>query len=158
MFRRLRWEAHQIGRFKHGPKGYTRQEEGDAQRAPGFTVHHCRECGDPFEAARADAAFCSTPCRRDWNNRRQKRGAELYDVFMFLRHERKTTAALQEDPGINLWTVACQLATDWKAEDERDRGGRRSYQFIPALVSQGKYTHLEAVFIGIDGTGRYGKG
>jgi predicted nucleic acid-binding Zn ribbon protein len=115
----------------------------------------CRECGSRFTAVRADAEFCSTPCRRDWNNRRQKRGAELYDVFMFIRHHRKETKALQNDPGINLWTVACQLATQWKAEDERDRGGRKSYQHVPALVVKGQFTHLKAAFIGVDGTGVY---
>jgi len=84
-----------------------------------------------------------------------KRGAELYDVFMFIRHERKKTTELKSDPGVNLWTVACQLASDWKQEDQRDRAGRRSYQFVPALVLQGKYTHLKAAFIGVDGTGVY---
>ena len=118
------------------------------------TRRHCRECGEAFEAQRADAEFCSTPHRRDWNNRRQKRGAELYDLFMFMRHERRATEELKTDPGFNVWTVAAQLATDWKAEDDRDRDGRRSYQHIPGLVAAGKYTYLKSVCIGHDGTGR----
>ena len=118
-------------------------------------IKHCRECGEEFEG-KANADFCpGKSCRRDWNNRRQKRGAELYDLFMTIRHERSMTEELKKEQGINLWTVACQLASSWKIEDEQVRGGRRSYQFIPALVAQGKYVHLSTAFLGIDGTGKF---
>ena len=118
---------------------------------------HCRECGETFDGTKA-AAFCpSTSCRRDWNNRRQQRGAQLYDLFMTLRGERQLTAALQKEKGINLWTVTCQLASDWKAEDEQQRGGRRSYQFIPGLIAAGKFAYLAAICVGIDRTGRFSK-
>lgn len=120
------------------------------------TIKHCRECGAKFEAIRTDTEFCpGTSCRRDWNNRRQQRGAELYDLFMTIRHERPLTEELKDEQGVNLWTVACQLAAHWKTEDERDRGGRRSYQYIPALIIQGKFTHLSTAFVGMDGTGRF---
>ena len=108
----------------------------------------CRECGSAFEGSKA-AEFCKdTSCRRDWNNRRQQRGAELYDFFMTIRHERSLTASLIKS-GWNLWTMACQLATDWKNEDRDERGGRRSYQYIPDVLETGKYGYLKAaVFSG----------
>ncbi len=116
-------------------------------------IKHCRECGAKFKATRRDAEFCpGASCRRDWNNRRQQRGAELYDLFMTIRHERRLTEKMKED-GFNSWTTACRLAMHWKDEDERDRGGRRSYQYVPALVARGKFTCLAGIFIGIDGTG-----
>ncbi len=119
-------------------------------------IKHCRECGAKFVATRSDAEFCpGASCRRDWNNRRQQRGAELYDVFMTIRHERQLTEKMKED-GFNLWTAACRLAMYWKDEDVRDRGGRRSYQYVPALVARGKFTCLAGIFIGIDGTGIFG--
>lgn len=116
----------------------------------------CRECGTSFEAVRHDADFCQTSCRSAWNNRRMKRGAELYDIFMFMRHERKLTEEMKKPPtDINLWTIAAQLATHWKQEDQRDRAGRRSFQFIPNLIEQGKFTHLKTVFVGVDKTGQF---
>ena len=118
-------------------------------------IRHCRECGSTFDGSKA-AMFCpGTSCRRDWNNRRQQRGAQLYDVFMTLRGERQLTADLKNNQGINLWTVACQLASGWKLEDERQRGGRRSYQSIPDLISAGKFAYLSAVCVGVDRTGRF---
>ena len=120
-------------------------------------IRHCRECRETFAASKA-AAFCpGTSCRRDWNNRRQQRGAQLYDVFMTMRGERQLTTDLKNNQGINLWTVACQLAADWKLEDEQQRGGRRSYQFIPDLIKAGKFAYLAAVCVGVDRTGRFSK-
>ena len=81
--------------------------------------------------------------------------AELYDVFMTIRHDRKLVEKLKQEDGVNLWTIACQLAAKWKTEDFDLRQDRRSYQYIPGLVAQGKYAHLAAVFCGIDGTGRF---
>ncbi len=116
-------------------------------------IKHCRECGEPFEAKRTDAEFCpGASCRRDWNNRRLQRGAELYDLFMTIRYERQLIKKMKED-GFNTWTIACRLAMHWKIEDERDRDGRRSYQYVPALVAKGKFACLAGVFIGIDKTG-----
>ena len=116
---------------------------------------NCRECGETFDGSKA-AVFCpGTSCRRDWNNRRQQRGAQLYDVFMTMRGGRQLTADLKDKQGVNLWTVACQLAADWKAEDDKLRGGRRSYQFIPDMIRAGKFAYLAAICVGVDRTGRF---
>jgi len=85
-----------------------------------------------------------------------KRGAQLYDVFMTMRHERPLTEKIKEDHMISLWTVAAQLATNWKADDERERQGRRSWQYVPKLIVAGAFAWLRGTTIGFDGTGRYG--
>ena len=87
----------------------------------------CRECGTKFElaetrhgGAQTAQRFCSTLCRKTWNNRRMTRGAEAYDVICGIRRERATAKA--ED----LWTVLCRLEATWREEDERD-GRPQSY-------------------------------
>lgn len=94
-------------------------------------VRQCRECGGGFEAVKKTGKmetvayhprrFCSTECRKAFNNRRAMRGAELYDLFRAIRRERETSKEM------NLWTKACRLEEKWQEEDERERPGRRSY-------------------------------
>ena len=48
----------------------------------------CPECGERFQTARLDQHFCSKPCRKAWNNRRQTRGAQIYDLAMKYRDQR----------------------------------------------------------------------
>ena len=55
---------------------------------------HCQECGEPFTAKKHHAKFCSTSCRKTWNNRRAMRGAQLYDAVMAMRYDRKKAKAL----------------------------------------------------------------
>jgi hypothetical protein len=106
-------------------------------------VHACRECGQEH---RAKGLFCCTPCRTVWNNRRKQRGAELYDFFMEIRHNR---AAATEK---GLWQKMCRLATDYKTEDERTRGGRRSHRTIAEFLPE-REARLTAVAFQ-DNTGR----
>lgn len=77
----------------------------------------CQECGTPFEGKRREAVFCSDDCRRAWNNRRQQRGAQLYDLFMCNRYERARGSKLK------LFVLMCRLAARWYAED----GGRKTW-------------------------------
>lgn len=77
----------------------------------------CRECG-----SLADGQFCGPDCKITWNNRRRQRGAVLYDLFMAHRFERDASAKN------NLWTLLCRQATDWRTEDLKERGGRRSWR------------------------------
>ncbi|MDD9903732.1 MAG: hypothetical protein OXT06_09210 [Rhodospirillaceae bacterium] len=116
----------------------------------------CRECGAPCEAQRGDATFCSTKCKNAWQNRRRKRGAELYDLFMTMRHERDLTKRLADEQDFHVWSTACALASKWKDEDERERAGRKSWQSILPLIQKGTWAYLKAKLVGIDGTGRYG--
>ena len=107
-----------------------------------MTTATCLECGAPRTKA---AEFCKSSCRMDWNNRRRKRGAEIYDLFMVIRHERGLAKAM------GLWTLICRLATHYREEDFREREGRRSWR-KPQQVIAGK-PYLRAI-IGINLVGK----
>lgn len=49
----------------------------------------CKECGQEFVSGRADAVFCGGACRQAFNNRRLRRGAQLYDAAMEYRDKRE---------------------------------------------------------------------
>lgn len=81
----------------------------------------CRECGEATVSTRKPKEFCSDKCRMAHSNRRRMRGAEIYDLFMAMRYERALAAKLK------VWTTMCQLAAEWRREDEAERGGRASW-------------------------------
>lgn len=81
----------------------------------------CQECGNRISDPQREQLFCSAPCRQTFNNRRMKRGAELYDLFRALRRERGKAKEL------NLWTQICRLELEWQMQDEAQRPGRKSY-------------------------------
>jgi hypothetical protein len=85
----------------------------------------CRECGSAFVQSRAGVEFCGPTCRRVWNNRRLRRGAILYDLFMASRYE------LGEAKRLKLWREMNRLAALWREEDRV--AGRKSYS-VPAVV------------------------
>lgn len=85
----------------------------------------CRECGHFHDKAKA--AFCCTPCRQAWNNRRMQRGAQLYDLFMAVRYQRGLAKVH------SLWSIVCRLAQSWREEDVRERGGRPSWRAYTEL-------------------------
>ena len=68
------------------------------------------------------ADFCSSACRRSFNNRRALRGAELYDLVMTARFDRPLAKVLK------VWGWIARLATSFRDEDRRDRGGRPSWR------------------------------
>lgn len=81
----------------------------------------CQECDNHITDPQHGKTFCSRGCRQVFNNRRMKRGAELYDLFRALRRERSKAKAL------NLWTQICRLELEWQMQDEAQRPGRKSY-------------------------------
>lgn len=82
----------------------------------------CLECGAPIIAKQAArATFCGKACRQVWNNRRMKRGADLYDLFMAHRYDRQ---AAQE---AKVWRAMNRLCAEYRDEDNRQRDGRRSW-------------------------------
>lgn len=82
----------------------------------------CLECGGRMQTTRdGPHVFCSSGCRKSFNNRRMRRGAQLYDLFMAMRHERK------EAEGERVWSALCRLAAEWRSEDDDQRGGRKSW-------------------------------
>jgi hypothetical protein len=56
-----------------------------------------------------------------WNNRRLKRGGQLYDLVMAWRFNRAEIAAAGAQ------SLLCRMAAAFKAEDDRDRAGRQSW-------------------------------
>jgi len=86
----------------------------------------CLECGAAFiarrTAAEGESLFCSTPCRKAFNNRRMTRGAQVYDLFMALRYQRGVAKLY------GVWTILCRVAQDWREEDVRERAGRVSWR------------------------------
>lgn len=90
-------------------------------RPPKYKARCCNECGENYTPRRADQFFCSTPCRKDFENRAMERGRDLYHLFMVMRYER----GLAKLRGV--WAVACALGRVWRTEDERERAGRKSW-------------------------------
>lgn len=93
-------------------------------------THTCLECGNRITEARKPKMFCSTPCRQTFNNRRMQRGAQLYDMFMAMRYERKSA----EDHGA--WAIMCRMAMDFRREDDLEREGRKSWQPIASVIDR----------------------
>ena len=96
----------------------------------------CKECGAEYTAKKAHSKFCSTKCRKDYNNRRAVRGAQLYDVFMAIRYDREAATKYgldrtfisrmgemfnEEDKGSRVRTVSptaalAKLRKNWDAK------------------------------------------
>jgi len=103
----------------------------------------CAECGETFAAKRDHANFCSTKCRKTWNNRRATRGAELYDLFMALRYDRKWSST------VGMWQLICRLASEWKRMDnEAGRTYVRPEKWLEANRAWLKSINLGVVKIG----------
>lgn len=103
-------------------------------------AHLCLECGNQFVPAEGrQAAFCCREHKTKWNNRRLKRGAEFYDLFMALRYERETA----KEEGV--WTTLTRLSQHYREQDEREREGRRSWQKPRAI--RDRRPHLEAIVV-----------
>ncbi|QND53450.1 hypothetical protein HB779_17315 [Phyllobacterium sp. 628] len=85
------------------------------------SITACQECGNHISDHRDGKLFCSTVCRQSFNNRRMKRGAELYDLFRALRRERSDAKQL------NIWTEMCRLEKQWNDQDVLERPDRKSY-------------------------------
>lgn len=96
----------------------------------------CHECGGPITGKQSTARYCTDACRKTFNNRRQTRGAELYDMFMATRYERAKAEEFE------LQTMMARLASNFRAEDKETRGGRASW-IDPKTVME-RYTHLHA--------------
>jgi predicted nucleic acid-binding Zn ribbon protein len=99
----------------------------------------CIECGTVFEPSRHDAEFCNSRCRQAFANRRQQRGAELYDLFMVHRFER---AAGQDIKALSLMN---RLASQWRTEDNQARAGRKSWTALRKL--RWRLTHIMATVV-----------
>jgi len=103
---------------------------------------YCNECRQAYEAKKVSARFCGAACRSTFNNRRKVRGAELYDLFMAQRHDRK---AAQE---AGVWKRLCRLAQSYKAQDDAE--DLVSYDLKEAM--ERTFSH-EATIVGVNVAG-----
>lgn len=76
----------------------------------------CRECSDKYEAQKAASKFCGSKCRKTFNNRRALRGAQIYDMMMGLRFDRKGAA----DAGLD-YTAVCALVKKFADQDGKKK-------------------------------------
>jgi len=84
---------------------------------------HCMECNKPLPPRKRNGPqqkFCGASCRKEFNNRRAMRGAEMYDLVMAGRFERATHAGMWR-PTLTL------LATHYRDKDRRERDGKQSW-------------------------------
>jgi hypothetical protein len=102
----------------------------------------CLECGEACASTAANAEFCSTNCRKAWNNRRAMRGAELYDLVMVWRFDRARCKALR------IWTLLCRMAALFREDDWNARGGRRSWSPAEQVLERKAYLHAVVVHRG----------
>ena len=85
----------------------------------------CNECAAEYIAQRAASRFCGTKCRKDYNNRRALRGAQLYDAMMGLRHDKKAA----RDAGLD-YTAVCSLVKKYADEDGKRVTYTRPHAFM----------------------------
>ncbi len=91
-------------------------------RGPAEKVKGCLECGKALPARTyngRERKFCSTGCRKIWNNRRMIRGAVAYDEIMKWRYDRHNAK--------DSLTTLAQIASMFRGKDKRARNGRRSW-------------------------------
>jgi hypothetical protein len=106
----------------------------------------CQECGQSFTATRRTKTFCSTKCRQTYHNRAASRGADFFHLFMTIRFDR---AAAQE---AGAWAFMCRMAAAYRAEDERRRDGRKSWDCVDAVKRRN--ARLEATTLSDNVLGR----
>jgi hypothetical protein len=106
---------------------------------------HCRECNAEFLAQRDTREFCSPRCRGAFNNRRLRRGGQFYDLVMEWRFRRTADAAAGAQ------SLLCRMAAAFKAEDDRDRAGRQSWDDVARVRERN--SHLVATVVGVNVAG-----
>ena len=86
-------------------------------------IRCCLECGKPLAPRQSkngpEPEYCSTVCRKTFNNRRATRGAVFYDLFMGVRYDRKNKAG-----DLALMST---IARVFYEEDAITRNGRKSW-------------------------------
>jgi len=101
----------------------------------------CRECGQPFEGIRYSREFCSSPCRAAFHNRRSRRGAEIFDLAMGWRFDRRHAAQTKA------LTLLCRMLARFREEDRSARQGRHSWD--DAARVKIRRPDLQATVVGI---------
>lgn len=82
----------------------------------------CRECDAQLSNRQTD--FCGATCRAIFHNRRSRRGAEILDLALAWRFDRRRAAQAKA------LTLLCRALAQFRAEDIRERGGRPSWDDV----------------------------
>lgn len=90
----------------------------------------CRECGTCYTTPTARKKFCSVPCEKAFNNRRMRRGAILYDLFMASRYQTREFSATE------LRSIYQRLGMRFREEDVNERAGRHSWLPVPDTLEK----------------------
>jgi hypothetical protein len=77
----------------------------------------CAECDVAFQSVKDTAQFCCTEHRKDYHNRAQTVGREMYHLVMSMRYDRKAAAEQ------GAWTLLCKVAEE--AQNHKNKGKRR---------------------------------
>jgi hypothetical protein len=117
-----------------------RLDASDQNRAVKQTrVSACLECGKSFSRPTRTADFCSTPCRKTWNNRRMTRGAELYDLLMAHRFQRPLAKTL------GVLSLINRLASLFRERDHAEREGRLSWHPPTEILARRPYLRAQVL-------------
>src|SRR5580704_731488 len=112
------------------------------------TRQTCRECGDVFDAKRNTRAFCGSACRRTYNNRKATRGAAAYDLLMAWRFDRGGAT------GAGAQSALCRMVAGFKAEDDNERDGRRSWDDVARVKARNCQLSATVVAVNVAGVRR----
>jgi hypothetical protein len=93
-------------------------------------ARECCNCGMLINKTDHRARFCSTGCKRSFNNRQAVRGATMYPFIMAMRYDRAEATRLKA------WGTLCDLAAKFRDEDKAEREGRRSWHKLPVVLDQ----------------------
>ena len=108
-----------------------------ARSAPRLNAASCLECGDDFQRAGGHGTFCTPRCRGAWNNRRLQRGAEIYDLLMSLRYERRGAKGVL--------TALCRAAAAFRDADHTERAGRPSWSSAREVLARRPYLTAKVI-------------
>lgn len=106
----------------------------------------CLECGKIIAAGRPkEAKFCvvvpgEPSCKTAFHNRRQKRGAILYDFYMATRFERERAEAL------GFQTDMARVASTFRGMDQETRAGRKSWIDPDDYVAMNPHLHAKHLY------------
>jgi hypothetical protein len=100
-----------------------------ASARPRDVARRCLECGDAFTARRQTAQFCGRSCRQQFHSRKTARASVAIDLLMAWRFDR---AAFEAVGGR---TLLSQVIAGFRAEDRRERAGRKSWDH-PQMAKQ----------------------
>lgn len=94
----------------------------------------CLECGQPFQAVKAEGRFCCTKHQQAFHNLSMTRGKIAMPLLMGWRSARNRT--VDKATGSWAFTELCALADEWNRQD-REAGRTPAFEYITAKKRSG---------------------